>query len=415
MPRRSTSLGLLAAACLTLGSTLSAAAFPIDLHPTPSIVPAATQTVLGGDDLAALALSPDGSTYAAWDLSGDGAICAMPLDQEAETDTDCVPFPASVAVDSVRWSPDGTRFAFTEDATRQMLESDIWLFDVPSGELTNLTDDGAEGPLISSAERTDQATVDLSPAWSPDGTEIVFSRSPWVDGGGVAENALYRVPTDGSGPAQEIAVVSGTWAAAYGGIHWPEDDRILYTVAAPGGDPDDGIWAIDPDGDAPERLIQPPDDQEQYPLLLLDVTADGSGIVMDRQAQQTNEVPPRTRYFLADFDTGELSPLDFGASESTADDIFATGSDIPLHITAVGLSPDRRSLAMAIVLADQSREIRLLDLETGDYTVAVEHEHPLGQADHRPGIDWSTGDRLMAPSAGRTAVLFELVPADESA
>ncbi|CAA9571444.1 MAG: tolB protein precursor, periplasmic protein involved in the tonb-independent uptake of group A colicins [uncultured Thermomicrobiales bacterium] len=409
MSRRSTSLGLLAAACLTLASTLSAAAFPIELPPKPRPTLAATQTVLGGDDLAALALSPDGSTFAAWDLSGDGAICAMSLD--TGPDPDCVPFRAAIALDSVRWSPDGTRFVFTEDATRQLLESDIWLFDVSTGELTNLTDDGDEGSMLRDRDETDQAMVDIAPAWSPDGTQIVFSRSRSIDSG-VEENALYRLPADGSGPAEEIAVVSGTPLAAYGGIHWPEDDRILYTVAAPGGAPEDGIWAIDPDGDRPERLIEPSRDEEAFPLLLLDVAADGSGIIVDRLARQTIDVPPRTAYFLADFETGDLRPLDFGASEMTVDDIFATGSDIPLHITAVGLSPDGQSLAMSIVLADQSREIRLLDLESGDYTVAVEHEHVLGQTDQRPGIDWSTGDRLMASSAGRTAVLFELTPAD---
>ncbi len=206
MSGRSITLTLALAAWLSASGAMHAAAFPIELHPIPATTGSGTEEVIGGDDIASLSLSPDGATIVSWDRSGDGAVCTMST--IPRTDPDCVPFADPIAFDSIRWSPDGTRFVFTEDASHLIVESDIHVFDTVSGEMTNLTDDGATGDLF---DQEGRVAVDITPAWSPDGTEIVFSRSFWEDDGGVAENALYRVPADGRGPAEEIAVVSGTW------------------------------------------------------------------------------------------------------------------------------------------------------------------------------------------------------------
>ena len=134
-----------------------------------------------------------------------------------------------------------------------LYESDVWVFDAGSGELTALTDDGVEGGLLDSEG---DATLDLAPAWSPDGTEIAFARS-FADDGSLDEGTyLYRIPADGSGEAEEIALVSTITLSVYGGVIWPEDDRVYYSVAAPTDDEDNGIWAIDPAGGTPERIAR---------------------------------------------------------------------------------------------------------------------------------------------------------------
>jgi Tol biopolymer transport system component len=62
------------------------------------------------------------------------------------------------------WSPDGTRIAFRDDSNccgiYPNVNAEIYVMEYPSGELTRVTFD---------------ATIDEEPAWSPDGSQIIFT------------------------------------------------------------------------------------------------------------------------------------------------------------------------------------------------------------------------------------------------
>src|SRR5690606_15648635 len=79
---------------------------------------------------------------------------------------------------SISWSPASDALVFAERSAQYLVDSDIWRFEIATGELTNLTDDGVGGglPIISSEDDTEEFLVDLVPAWSPDGATIAFSR-----------------------------------------------------------------------------------------------------------------------------------------------------------------------------------------------------------------------------------------------
>ena len=403
MRRRTGRLGSMLAVALALGVALPAAAGDATPGATPTVGPGYTLTsqgAYGSRDTIPLALSPDGTAVAIWDRSGDGAVCSSPtITRQAPT---CAPFAGSVAPDSVRWSPDGTRFAFTENVVTSLYESDIHVFDASTGEVVNLTDDGVDGGLLGIEGDAD---LDLAPAWSPDGQSIAFFRNPWVDGAAGEGAYLYRVPADGAGEAEEIARVSTVFLAGYGGIHWTDPDRILFSVASSSADEDNGIWTIDTDGGRPDRVVDAFTDAGTG-LILVDVTADGIGLLLDQLAGRESGSIPGPRYYTVDLATGTADPLDFGASELSPTDLLRSDSDVPISVTAAGFSPDGASLATVVFLPDQSFQLRIIDIGTGDDAIAGPLDSPLGQNDLRPGIDWGENNLLFSPGPGKTGVLM---------
>jgi len=84
-------------------------------------------------------------------------------------------FDSLVAVISPAWSPDGRRVAFS-GLTRGGT-SDLYVVDLPGGELTRVTDDRYE---------------DTEPTWLPDGRALVFT-SDRAAGGDDGSKNLYRI------------------------------------------------------------------------------------------------------------------------------------------------------------------------------------------------------------------------------
>jgi len=118
--------------------------------------------------------SPDGSKIAFTRFVPDGPffvfeVFAMNADGTGQARlTDSRADDPGFAATEPAWSPDGTRIAFTRTITQpgnQPLDEEIYVMSADGTDLTRLTHNPATTVLAN----------DLSPAWSPDGTQIVFS------------------------------------------------------------------------------------------------------------------------------------------------------------------------------------------------------------------------------------------------
>jgi Tol biopolymer transport system component len=126
------------------------------------------------------------------------------------------------------WSPDGSKIVFV---TRR---------DNANGELYLMNADGSDQTRL-----TNNSSRKIDPAWSPDGTKIVFVNS---DAG-----QLQLINPDGSGLADLTAIGSGDFDPA-----WSPDGTKIAFASERDGVP--GIYVMDSDGTQPIRLtdgIQP--------------------------------------------------------------------------------------------------------------------------------------------------------------
>jgi len=157
-------LALVAASAFIGGNAL---ALPMAQDGGPRVV---DERAVDLEDGRIRALSPDGRRLL---VERGKRICVYDAGTLAEPT--CVAWPGEqLDFTSFVWSPDGERVAFTEDAYRFFVDGDVWVMEAATGRLTNLTDDGVDGGLT--FEEDVPQRIDTVPAWSPDGTELVFAR-----------------------------------------------------------------------------------------------------------------------------------------------------------------------------------------------------------------------------------------------
>jgi serine/threonine-protein kinase len=113
-------------------------------------------------------------------------------------------------------SPEGRRIAAAQDAN-------LWVYDLDRGTFTP----------VASGRRNSQLYG--LPAWSPDGTRIMFSQ----------EQALYTVPADGSAPPVRLSPSNTRQSEA----SWLGDGATRVYVETPRGSAG-GIWIQPPSGPA---------------------------------------------------------------------------------------------------------------------------------------------------------------------
>lgn len=266
------------------------AVFPVAAQGTPVDVasPAATPSVnivdireieLGFEPIA---LSPDGAWIAG--VEDRSSICLLSL---ADDTSRCraVTLNGSILSQSIAWAPDSSAIAFSLDAIPTLRNSDIFVLDVENADLVDLTPDpetngkgeGTPAPAIrgSHVAQPDGSTpasgetafwMDIFPAWSPNGTELVFARHSVPDG----STRIMRMPRAGGEASAVVNVPADKLSIVVGPILWPLDDVIVLSGAGSKG----GIWEASLETGA-LRLILASDNSDLPNAVAVSISADG--------------------------------------------------------------------------------------------------------------------------------------------
>ena len=349
---------------------------PVDAQDTPTAGPLRQFDVEGGHFVG---LSPDGTMYAAAILRS--ALCVYSAETLEEISCASLePVDAGIRYEDVVWSPDSTRLAFAEQAFVLGVDGDLWVMDAKTGELTNVTDDGYAGSFFSTSGSNDDAAffIDVTPAWTPDGQFLTFSRSGFVDGERTG-NVLAQVAATG-GEVETLATVSSTEPGiVYFGTGWAPDGQTFYysLTHLDQRDPANGIWAYDASTGETAQLATA-GDPDLGPLTLLQISPGGDQLLAwyPQAFGQLDVSEPLLR--LVDTSTGTLSIPD-------------SPTDVPDNLRGfvwATFSPDGTALLMLVSVGSRQNELWVTDLATGTQTKVLD------------GFDSATLDLGLTPGWG---------------
>ena len=331
-------------------------------------------------------LSPDGSHIAIIEDDGSTELCIREVETYPETfEGLCTDMRFdSKELQGLEWSPDSTALVFTSEPLLTGLDTDIWLADARTGDVTNLTDDGTDVFA--------DAPMDVWPGWTPDG-DVVFQRYD-RDNGGEVVVSLMRLSRDGGEP-EEIVRFPRTYATVMSGPAFVLDDGTIVLGTMPATGFTTGIFRVSPNGDfehlADERVIA-----EEDSLVVLDVTDDGSTALVYGRASYESR-----------FHAGAIALMDLDTGEIRRPGVL---QDTPL--VPATFSPDDRYVLSAAIGEDDR-----LRLVTTEVATSEQSDIPFTDVDPDAGeamwphvsLTWAENDTVLLHTGVPTSVLIQLV------
>ena len=354
-----------------------------------------------------LSLSPDGRRFATIAVDDAQSLCvhdAVTLIEERCLGEDF----GMLSQETIVWSPDGTRLAFTENSPVTFNDSDFRVWDISTGELTNLTDDRFEGglPIFENDRSPGMAPVhaDILPAWSPDGHTLAFVRSS-IDAAGLRGTGIYRVAAAGGEPELVLRVSLEEPLMVYFNLFWSVNSHLIYTVGHADQDhPDNGIWRVGADGSDPRQLVGTEDPERGYPVVQR-VSPRGDRAVGVYLAELGSGRGRGSSFVLVDLATGAVEPIEVPGS--TDPDIAAP--------TNVGFSPDGGSLLLGTRFTDPDQQVLIRSVDDGSETLLLTGVNvTTATRSFAQGIDWIRAETVYLATSPFTGLLLTLdgVPTD---
>lgn len=201
---------------------------------------ATTLDLIAGPGAKAAYLAPDGSRFAyverdelcLYSLSGEKGNCVT-LDLHTKMD-----------FETVRWSPDSKKLAFSEDFLITFRDSDIWVYDTETNSVKDMTPaPNRELNFISNTDSTVIFTVDLVPQWSADSQFIYFIRYTF-NKPATARAKFFKVSI-ADGTIEEVAPAKTNFAiSTYAFALSPDGSQLAYNLDTRGTE-QDGTWYLD--------------------------------------------------------------------------------------------------------------------------------------------------------------------------
>jgi Tol biopolymer transport system component len=256
-----------------------------------------------------------------WDVANLDPTCAT-TGEEVQAN------PASLA-----WSPDSSAVAFSFDTAVLFVDSDIFVFERATGQITNLTDDHFDGALPLDREPgQDESPVDLAPTWAADGASIYFGRMslPGED----TQPTIMKVARSGGEPEVVATLEAGSpWGVNYSMVALP-DGTLVYAVST--GIPDnpaEGIWVLEPGTEPVQLLSGTVEDDFPFPRVV-DAAETAEGILISGYSDplSVERDADRPATFLIHLESGEITPGELQASPV----VFSPDGDASIHAELVG-------------------------------------------------------------------------------
>lgn len=286
---------------------------------TPDVSALTAVRVLELDMAAGLAatgaqISPDGTTFihvhgsdfchysllgpeiACWDMSEQGVI-----------DEGGVP----VDPDSLRWSPDGQYVAFAIEPWRLLIDSDIFVLALESGQFANLTEDDYDRGFSPGREVPDGVTVDTAPAWTPDGRLTFIRHSAALD---ETAPALWEVSPAGGEPQKIADLLTAPEEFSYvPSAEWSPDGSQLAYILESRRSLDAGVWLYDAQSGEIAMLAGRPREIDVFNHA--SYSPDGRALLLLTGNRDQARFSPRafmelgSGYFIVDVESGKATPL----------------------------------------------------------------------------------------------------------
>ncbi|MDQ4099129.1 MAG: hypothetical protein M3121_01355 [Chloroflexota bacterium] len=347
---------------------------------------AAERTVTVDGDPAAI--SPDGQWIAG--VGPEREFCVWAAESSEST---CDGEGLRIQLATITWAPDSSAVAFSLEAASFFIDSDLYLFDVEEGALTNMTDDGLE-ELPFSETPSEPVHVDTHPAWSPDGSELIFARTTIpAEEDAAWPTTIMRIEREGGEPEEVYLIRPAEPFIIFSPMYWLPDDTLLFTIGRPDqSDEQNGVWQVGLDGRNSRQVLVGHEESDLPVPWIGDVTPDGDVATVMSIVKALETTGDDESHALVAIPSGEVTPITAEGGVSTG------GIAVPIQ-----LSPDGTTGVFVTGFGD----LVLVDVATGEQGMVASDVLPF-----RPtimtGLQWTETDVIFSVVEEGTAVLLTL-------